>query len=154
MSWKCSQFYTKMFIFTTFFFSCLMRGGRFQIPLLAGHQRPASETPFKWRFAGGPMMAKHWMPSWYLFDFKGIRTSIAKEPYIFVIFFRGGGFWTPCPPSGSVHEVVCKRSSVHWLGTWHVSSQAKGTKSKKGGKDQESIQSSTTPDPGYHMGKW
>ena len=24
---------------------------------------------------------------------------------------------------------------------------------KKGGKDQESIQSSTTPDPGYHMGK-
>ena len=25
--------------------------------------------------------------------------------------------------------------------------------SKKGGKEQESIQSSTTPDPGYHMGK-
>ena len=25
--------------------------------------------------------------------------------------------------------------------------------SKKGGKDQESIQSSTTPDPGYHMEK-
>ena len=25
-------------------------------------------------------------------------------------------------------------------------------KSKKGGKNQESIQSSTTPDPGYHMG--
>ena len=24
---------------------------------------------------------------------------------------------------------------------------------KKGGKDQELIQSSTTPDPGYHMGK-
>ena len=24
---------------------------------------------------------------------------------------------------------------------------------KKGDKDQESIQSSTTPDPGYHMGK-
>ena len=24
--------------------------------------------------------------------------------------------------------------------------------SKKGGKDQESIQSNTTPDPGYHMG--
>ena len=28
------------------------------------------------------------------------------------------------------------------------------THKKKGGKDQESIQSSTTPDPGYHMGKW
>ena len=25
--------------------------------------------------------------------------------------------------------------------------------SKKGGKDQELIQSSTTPDPGYHTGK-
>ena len=24
---------------------------------------------------------------------------------------------------------------------------------QKGGKDQETIQSSTTPDPGYHMGK-
>ena len=30
------------------FFS-LMRGGRIQIPLLAGHQWPASKTPFKWR---------------------------------------------------------------------------------------------------------
>ena len=37
----------------------LMRGGRIQIPLLTGHQWPASETPFKWRFAGGPMRAKH-----------------------------------------------------------------------------------------------
>ena len=26
-------------------------------------------------------------------------------------------------------------------------------KVRKGAKDQESIQSSTTPDPGYHMGK-
>ena len=24
---------------------------------MLGHHRPASETPFKWRFAGGPMMA-------------------------------------------------------------------------------------------------
>ena len=31
------------------------------MPLLAGHQRPANETPFKWRFAGGPMMAQHGM---------------------------------------------------------------------------------------------
>ena len=34
-------------------------GGRIQIPLLAGHQWPASDTPFKWRFAGGPMAAQH-----------------------------------------------------------------------------------------------
>ena len=27
------------------------------------------------------------------------------------------------------------------------------SKSKKDGKDQKSVQSSTTPDPGYHMGK-
>ena len=26
--------------------------------------------------------------------------------------------------------------------------------SKNDGKDQETIQSSTTPDPEYHMGKW
>ena len=48
----------------TLFFFYLMRGGRIQIPLLAGHQRPASETPFKWRFAGGPTMAQHGMLAW------------------------------------------------------------------------------------------
>ena len=42
---------------TAFFFG-LMSGGN-QIPLLAGHHRPASETPFKWRFVGGQMMAQH-----------------------------------------------------------------------------------------------
>ena len=30
-----------------------------QIPLKVGRHRPASETPFKWRFAGVPMMARH-----------------------------------------------------------------------------------------------
>ena len=46
---------------TTFFFVflVLMRREMIQIPLLAGQKRPASETPFKWRFAGGPMMAQH-----------------------------------------------------------------------------------------------
>ena len=33
--------------------------GTNQISLQAGHLRPASETPFDWRFAGVPMMAKH-----------------------------------------------------------------------------------------------
>ena len=46
----------------TFFCCCflcfLMRGRSIKIPLLAGHHRPASET-FKWRFASGPMMARH-----------------------------------------------------------------------------------------------
>ena len=30
-----------------------------QIPLKSGHHRPASETPFKWCFAGMSMMAQH-----------------------------------------------------------------------------------------------
>ena len=30
---------------------------------MLGHQRPASETPFKWRLAAGPMMARLY---WYL----------------------------------------------------------------------------------------
>ena len=34
--------------------------------------------------------------------FKGIGTSIAKKPYIFVIFQRRG-VQTLCPPSGSAH---------------------------------------------------
>ena len=46
------------FLFVCCFFS-LMRGGRTQIPRLAGLQRPASEMPFKWRFVSGPMMAQH-----------------------------------------------------------------------------------------------
>ena len=45
--------------FDNIFLFSLMSGGRIQMPLLAGHQRPASETPFKWRFAGVTMMAQH-----------------------------------------------------------------------------------------------
>ena len=40
-----------------FFFS-FFRGERIEISLKSGHRRPASETPFKWRFAGVPMMAQ------------------------------------------------------------------------------------------------
>ena len=42
-----------------FFIFGLMRGGRIKIPLLAGHHRPASETPFKWGIAGVLMMSLH-----------------------------------------------------------------------------------------------
>ena len=35
----------------------LMREESIQIALIADHHRPATETPFKWRFAGGPIMA-------------------------------------------------------------------------------------------------
>ena len=40
-------------------------------------------------FTGGPMMALHLMLAKKLCDFQGIRTSIAKKPYIFMIF-QGG----------------------------------------------------------------
>ena len=46
------------FNFYFIFIFILIKGGRIQIPLLAGHQRSASETPFKWRFTGGLMMAQ------------------------------------------------------------------------------------------------
>ena len=89
------------FVFFSCFFFWLMIRGRTQIPLLAGHQRPASETQFKWGFAGGPMMAQLVA----FFYFKEIWTSIAKEPYIFVIFQGGSG--PPIPPSsGSTHVHV------------------------------------------------
>ena len=33
------------------------------------HYWPASETPFKWRFAGGPMMARQVILAWYMCSF-------------------------------------------------------------------------------------
>ena len=50
---------TRKFCLGQFFFSWLIRGGRIKVPLLAGHHWTASERPFKWRFAGVPMMAHH-----------------------------------------------------------------------------------------------
>ena len=40
----------------------------------AGHYRPASETPFKWRFTGGPIVAR---------DYPGFEICF----YSYVIFF-------------------------------------------------------------------
>ena len=70
-----------------------------------GYHLPASETPFKWRFPGGPMMAQHccWLGSFVIFH--GIRTSFAKKPHIFVNFQGGRGVPPPCCPSGSAHDV-------------------------------------------------
>ena len=50
------------------------------------------------------------MLAWQLCEFKGIRISIAKEPYIFVIFQGGGGGGgggpdPQSPPSGSTHDL-------------------------------------------------
>ena len=46
---------------------------------------------FRWRDDDGPTLRSGFGRS----DFQGIWTSIAKTPYIFVIF---RGVWTPCPP--------------------------------------------------------
>ena len=45
---------------------------RIQIPLKVDHHWPISQMQFKWRFAGGPMMAKHsnnecWLGSLMIF---------------------------------------------------------------------------------------
>ena len=85
-----------------------MRGGMIQIALKAGHHWPTSETPFKWRFAGGPMMALHWvLPGLGSFVIlKRIRTRIAKKPYT-LVFLKGVRTPCPPPPPGSTH-------GCHW----------------------------------------
>ena len=45
-------------------FFLIYDGREIQTPLYAGHHWPASETPFKWRFAGVPLMAQHRMLAW------------------------------------------------------------------------------------------
>ena len=55
-----SYYHTRIkgfFVLFCFFFFSSVRGGRIKIPLLEGHHRPASDTPFKWRVAGVPIMA-------------------------------------------------------------------------------------------------
>ena len=57
-----------------------MRGVRVKIPLSAGHHRLASKTPFKWRFAVVPMMAKCRFGSFIIFRGSGpvlVRNSKA-----------------------------------------------------------------------------
>ena len=89
-------------VFFQVFFS-LMREERIQISLKVDHHQLTSKTPFKWRLAGRPMMAQHqcWLGSFV--NFQGIRTSIAKKHYIFVIF-QG------CPDPLSPHPL--------WIHAW------------------------------------
>ena len=74
-----------------------MRGERIQIPLKAGHNWPATKTPFKLCFAGGvddSLYIECLLGSFVIF--LGIWTSIAKNSYSFVIFQGGSG--PPVPP--------------------------------------------------------
>ena len=81
-----------------FFFFFYFEGERVQLPLKAGQYRPVSETPFKWRHLNGVLLAGRWWPNNIHFkcSLSGIRTSIAKKPYIFVIFQEG--VRPPVPP--------------------------------------------------------
>ena len=76
---------------------------RIQIPLKAGHHRPASETPFEC-----------WLVSFV--TFLGIQTRsepvLLKNPIS--LWFFTGWVWTPCPLSGSTHVNIRTQKEI-WL---------------------------------------
>ena len=65
----------------------------------SARQRNAISMAFRWRAYDGQTLNAGLVAV----IFYGIWTSIAKKPYIFVIFQSVGGVRTPCPPSGSAH---------------------------------------------------
>ena len=65
-------------------------------------QRNAIQMAFRWRADDGLTLNAGLVALWFL----EIRTSIAKEPYSFVIFQGSGGpDPLPPPPCGSAHEM-------------------------------------------------
>ena len=58
---------------------------------------------FRWRADDDPTLKAGLVALLFL----GILASIAKKPYIFMIFRGGGGVKSPCPPSGSAHVRQC-----------------------------------------------
>ena len=68
---------------------------RIQIPLKAGHhQSTCQRDAICWRADNGPTLI---VGLGTFVSFQGIRTSIAKKPYSFVIFHGGGGVQSPSP---------------------------------------------------------
>ena len=65
----------------------------------------------KWCFAGGSMMAQHWIL--YFVIFQGTRTSIAKKPYSFVIFH--GGIPSPCTSPPPLDPLMMSCSVSCWI---------------------------------------
>ena len=68
---------------------------------ISGPSSTRQRNAIKWRFAGVPMMAQHWMLAWQLCGFQGIQNSIAKKPYIFCEFSD------PPPPSHPLDPHMC-----------------------------------------------
>ena len=58
---------------------------------------------FRWLADGGPTLNAGLVALWFL---QGIRTSIAKEPYIFVIFQGGLDYVSPLSPC-SIDSGTC-----------------------------------------------
>ena len=88
------------------FFVCLfLIEERIQIALNAGHHRSAIFMAFRWLAYDGPTFAGL-VTLWF---FKGIRASIAKRHYIFVIFqIRGGVRISHVPPLDlRMKAVIC-----------------------------------------------
>ena len=54
----------------------------------------------------------------------------------------------------SFRDSVKPNQLASYESIWSGFNISQDAKKSKEGKDQESIQSSTTPDPGHHMGKW
>ena len=52
------------------------------------------------------------------------------------------------------HSYVCNEHLFRGIVAYMFLKETIYVQSKKDTKDQETIQSSTTLDPGYHMGKW
>ena len=112
-----------------------------------GHHRLASETPFKWCFAGEPLMPniKFWLESFVIFQ--GIRTSFAKNPYI-LLFFRSPD---PLSPSGSAHAACLIRSfkcllSLKFLADVFLSLFSRSTLSRNMLRNTIGVSNSLDPD--------
>ena len=83
------------------------------------HYKQAIIDPPAKRHLNGVLLAARWWPNiecWLssFVDLHGIRTSIAKKPYIFVIFQGGGG---PYPLSPPLDPHLTKIIFVFYLGS-------------------------------------
>ena len=64
------------------------------------HNKPTSETPMKWRFAGGPMMAR--LEYWYVPRLPSVKYDEAKKNQSFEIFGP-----PPPPPENILDPRLC-----------------------------------------------
>ena len=137
---------------TTFIFLVWWGEEKIQIQLLAGYHRSASETPFKWRFAGVPMMAQleFWLGSFVIL--RGSGPVLLRNP-IFLWFQAGPGPPVPtlwirkghCVTLNKVHCYKIQRESCvlrhrqqrHTISIRH---DAICCHSKNGGPDTDSFQ--------------